>query len=890
MRRPLNLLFAASVISAAWACAAKETPAPQPTTDPVEEAVTIKVRIPEGTVGAQWKQKDEIAVSAGEKREIFKLDRILQGGQAEFIGNKIEADKYDILYPADYTDESGDGPVYNSPAQKGNGSTDHIVYYAKLTGVDNCTDVTFSSEWAARHKGGIQRNAVIKLTADVTGLKAITSLSLGILDATLVLPLEDIPETETLTAYLTCPFDNLEISSVTVSVTDAEGTEYSTEHTISGRLILSSETLNAIGPVRGLGDAGAGGGSGTMEDPFLIADATQLDQMHEILEQGQKKYFRLIKDIDASSIENWVPLNGSGSFDKPMDFDGNGHTISNLTCRGTDYASFAGVLNGSIKDVTFSNATITGNARCGVVAGLAGSTTFTEKASCSGVRVVNSSVTGTSFTGGFAGEASCAAFSGCSVTGGSVNNSASGKNVRCGGFVGSVGSTASFGACTVSGTSVKAASAGRTGGFVGQLGETYQGGNGIVISSCGVEESPVEGGVNTGGFVGVQYNDIVRCSVSGGSVKSSVGQCGGFTAFQQNGACTHCFSSADVTASGLPDAGGFAGLLWNGGIQFCYAAGSVTGGSNTGAFVGRCAKQGTEAPGSVTACIGWNASLPLCGSNTVGATLTNCYAGTGGSVSAKAKELGWPIAIWDLNGSMPALLPGDGRIPAVFIGDSITWQWARVSRSDTRSTVESATHGFLTLDPLPSYMTQDGSNIITRFHPEFFTLNGYVNRGISGQNTTEIMGRYRQDVLDLNPRVVVIMAGTNDLAQGVSEDDIFANIATMASQATEAGIKVVLCTITPCNRSYSRLKNPSTKGAHIEALNARFKALAEASGYLWCDYWTSLVAAQGEVQDPADIGHGLKDRFRLYDDLHPGPDAYTVMEGIIKPILDGIGI
>ena len=98
---------------------------------------------------------------------------------------------------------------------------------------------------------------------------------------------------------------------------------------------------------------------------------------------------------------------------------------------------------------------------------------------------------------------------------------------------------------------------------------------------------------------------------------------------------------------------------------------------------------------------------------------------------------------------------------------------------------------------------------------------------------------------------------------------------------------MVICSITPNNRDYGG--EIGWKSVHIEELNSRYKALCDSEGYTYCDYWNSLVARNsGEASVSTDIGHGLKDGYKLYDDLHPGPDAYTVMESIIKPILDNI--
>ena len=103
------------------------------------------------------------------------------------------------------------------------------------------------------------------------------------------------------------------------------------------------------------------------------------------------------------------------------------------------------------------------------------------------------------------------------------------------------------------------------------------------------------------------------------------------------------------------------------------------------------------------------------------------------------------------------------RTKAVFIGDSITWQWGTTPREIAKSKI------VIPLDPLPSFLTDKGDNVLVTWHPGFFTSNGYIDKGVSGETTQQMLGRYQKDVLDQNPQVVVIMGGTNDLAQGVSK-------------------------------------------------------------------------------------------------------------------------
>ena len=114
-------------------------------------------------------------------------------------------------------------------------------------------------------------------------------------------------------------------------------------------------------------------GSGTKEDPYNLYSAADLKAMKSQLIEDKVVYFRLQEDIDMSGIENWEPLNWESPYELGIDFDGNGHTISNFYCEFTDYPSFFGVLNGRCYDVTFTKAKVlVNNARSGILAGYCG--------------------------------------------------------------------------------------------------------------------------------------------------------------------------------------------------------------------------------------------------------------------------------------------------------------------------------------------------------------------------------------------------------------------------------------------------------------------------------------------------------------------------------------
>ena len=120
-------------------------------------------------------------------------------------------------------------------------------------------------------------------------------------------------------------------------------------------------------------NTGPEGGDGSPEYPYILATAEDISKMSERLSSEEMIYFRMTNDIDMTGI-NWIPLNASSPYDKAIDFDGAGHTISNFHCEYTSYPSFFGVLNGYCHDVTFLNASIDNSADsgCGILGGYGG--------------------------------------------------------------------------------------------------------------------------------------------------------------------------------------------------------------------------------------------------------------------------------------------------------------------------------------------------------------------------------------------------------------------------------------------------------------------------------------------------------------------------------------
>ena len=168
-------------------------------------------------------------------------------------------------------------------------------------------------------------------------------------------------------------------------------------------------------------------------------------------------------------------------------------------------------------------------------------------------------------------------------------------------------------------------------------------------------------------------------------------------------------------------------------------------------------------------------------------------------------------------------------------------------------------------------------NSITEFwmetHPQFFADNHLVGRGIGGQESYEMLARFRQDVLALSPRAVVINCGTNDIAENFcpyDEDITMDNIKSMTELALHNGITVILSSVLPCdhfiwNRS---VRNVPQK---IRSLNARIMKLAEQLSLPYIDYYNAMVYNEGGAINPAYSEDGV----------HPNSLGYSVMEPLL---------
>jgi lysophospholipase L1-like esterase len=193
----------------------------------------------------------------------------------------------------------------------------------------------------------------------------------------------------------------------------------------------------------------------------------------------------------------------------------------------------------------------------------------------------------------------------------------------------------------------------------------------------------------------------------------------------------------------------------------------------------------------------------------------------------------------DENAVLPAPKRDETRV--VFMGDSITDFWGR------------------------------GTGV-------FFPGKPYVNRGISGQTTPQMLIRFRPDVIALKPRVVVILAGTNDLAGNAGPSTlemIEDNLASMVDLARANHIRVVLASITPVSDYNFPDQTKNRPPEKIAALNAWIKSYAQREHLVYLDYYDALL----------DSSKALKRDFSA-DGLHPNAEGYAVMLPLAQKAID----
>lgn len=156
--------------------------------------------------------------------------------------------------------------------------------------------------------------------------------------------------------------------------------------------------------------------------------------------------------------------------------------------------------------------------------------------------------------------------------------------------------------------------------------------------------------------------------------------------------------------------------------------------------------------------------------------------------------------------------------------------------------------------------------------PDFFTNKPYINRGIGGQTTPQMLLRFRQDVVNLSPSVVVILAGINDIAGNTGPSTIqmiVNNIVSMAEIAKANNIKVIICSVLPAyDFPWKQGLEPAKK---VIKLNTLLKSYTKKQGLVYVDYFSAMV----------NKSNGLRDELGS-DGIHPNAKGYKIMEPIVE--------
>ena len=233
------------------------------------------------------------------------------------------------------------------------------------------------------------------------------------------------------------------------------------------------------------------------------------------------------------------------------------------------------------------------------------------------------------------------------------------------------------------------------------------------------------------------------------------------------------------------------------------------------------------------------------------------------TVAARAQTPAPPAA----QAAVPNCVELAGALRAVSANDARLKDWPQLARyREANRTVQNADVVFMG-DSITDFWQQ------ARFGG-FFPGKPYLDRGISGQTTPQMLIRMRPDVIAFHPKVVVILAGTNDIAGNtgpMSDEEIEGNLASMSELAAANGVRVVLSSLLPVSAYH--LANPNSipqttqrPMSRIQAINAWMQSYAAAKGHVYLDYFSAMTDASGVLRQDLSA-----------DDLHPTAAGYAVM-------------
>lgn len=537
---------------------------------PDELVTKVKFEAGESVIKPSWEQTDVIRIiSDNGKSEIFSIKEI-NGKTATFEGNELEGTSFTAIYPGNYeTAEALGNRSYTGQVQTGNGSTAHLQLNAMAAGLSDISNISFADA-GAKLNGAVK--LYVKLPEYVTRPKEVSLSAASDIfftdnagsakSSSLGLSLEnvDISADHIFTAYLMSSWTEASIETgaeLTLTV-KAEGVSIKKSFTVEKSVNLAGGQLNTI-QLNAENWNTALEGAGTESDPYRLSSTRDLLAMKPALVKGQMTYFKMMNDIDMSSIENWDPLNPDDPYDLGIVFDGGGHSLKNLKSKEKHYSSFFGVLYGKCYNVKFVDAEIVSasNSGAGIIGGYIG--TGGKPAIVSGVEasgIVTNAGKGQS-VGGLGGNAREATIENCTVNVTVSNPMGDGTNrTASGGIVGKTLTSADkIQNCVV---------------------------RGIVETTKGINNT------YTGGVVGWQVDagsEITGCEIYA-TVKSAGERVGGIVGHYQGGTLSGCKFYGEVNAASRL-AGGIAGITSSASIiENCLSSGKIVCKNNVGGIVG----------------------------------------------------------------------------------------------------------------------------------------------------------------------------------------------------------------------------------------------------------------------------------------------------------------
>jgi hypothetical protein len=659
MRQFFHITLAALASVALFAACSKVEPVDE---TPAVKVMTIKATISDAatrvtfdpvydsdskptSMGHTWQAGDKLRItdaSDATKTALFDLVDGAGSATGTFEGNGFEAASYNVEAVPQGSFSSG-----FTQTQAKDGATDHLQFVATATGVTDLSSFTLAET------SGIV-GVIAKLPDDVAATinaleieAKVAGMPMSIKVTVNLTAQEDVDSDDILKIYANAPTGFAIPAGAEVFLrfksNNPDHTVYTRYQKFDSNLLPVPGKFNYVKfNCKDIDKFAGAGNDGSSTDPYQIADKYQMKAMRELMPENKTTYFKLLADIDLEN-EVWTPLNYETGFARGIDFDGQGHTIYNLTSTDAqNYPSFFGVVIGTVKNLVFDGATITGgNNVAGVLAGYVGSTSVSAVGNISDITVKNATVTGAKrYLGGVAG----------------IINKVTETVQNCHAINTTVTSTAD-----------------RVGGLFGQVDKTF------TVLNCSAENVTVSGSINVGGLVGVGYGNFTDCTSSGEitsintTSNADIGV-GGLVGYFENGTISHCSSSVNaIQETNGRDIGGLIGKMLVGTVEKSYSTGNVKGlQRNVGGFIGLITNTASKSVVTDCYCTGnvvANAySGGFLGLHEKGVVeITNCYAT--GSVEGSF-ALGGMLGVTATGMSMSKSAGWNSRITASSNGDA----------------------------------------------------------------------------------------------------------------------------------------------------------------------------------------------------------------------------